>query len=71
MFPTWSLFNFLARRLTTAWVQLLYSVQSIAVYLAPWAFNLFYELNLFRPKPARPTKPRPNSSIVAGSGTFV
>jgi hypothetical protein len=23
MFPTWSLFNFLARRLTTAWVQLL------------------------------------------------
>ena len=30
-----------------------------------------YFLNFFLPKPARPTKPRPNRSIVEGSGTVV
>jgi len=66
MFPTWSLFNFWARRLTTARIQLL-PFETFSLRLAPWAFNPFYELNFFRPKPARPTKQRP-SSRVADSG---
>jgi hypothetical protein len=69
MFPTWSLFNFLAPRLATAWIQLLSLFKLLPCTLRREPLTFFYELNFFRPKPARPTNPRPSSSIVAGSGT--